>query len=168
MMSDYHHFTVRYLSLKITLQFTRTGRRKGKARQRGWASRRGTLRWFKFYHFTSDTKERATDNETKYSKPLQSPVSAFPSTCSCAFFVLFAPHTNIKIISNIPSITTATICLVSSPRAFFSIVPIDFEHVEWNASHFHIKICASCLTRDSKARTEKQMNQKWINLLKLI
>lgn len=42
------------------------------------------------------------------------------SLTTCAFcFLYFLRHTNIKIISNIPSITTATIYLVSSPKAFF-------------------------------------------------
>jgi hypothetical protein len=80
-------------------------------------------------------KIRRNAKETdEYSKKASS-ISAFMFTNSFfpfqparAPFLYFLRHTNIKIISNIPSITTATISLISSPRAHFSIVQIDLRH----------------------------------------
>jgi hypothetical protein len=73
--------------------------------------------FFSFYFLKLPNIRREAMN---IRKTFRSPTFSF-LTCWSAFFV-FLRHTNIKLISNIPSITTATISHISSLRAHISIV----------------------------------------------
>ena len=109
---------------------------ESEVKKRQWMSvEERPFRWFKFllFQFVNCWSEEKHYWDRWIFKKNFFNLSTFmyshsPFQPARAPFLYFLRHTNIKIISNIPSITTATISLVSSPRAHFSIVQIDLRH----------------------------------------